>query len=222
MNIDAKHENASVDFSVLKLKPGTWLKLQNMENAKEAYSVEFVASVHQSILYVAMADVAAEKIRLKFGDQFMVRGFNGVRDFSFTTKVLEVQIKPFVNIHLTYPAFVDSRVVREALRMSTSLPVSVLLAGTSQLIAAQVNDLSVAGALIESTSPLGEVGAHIGLNLRTRFESSETELHLKATIRHVEHSEMNGTFRNGVEFIDIGREDKLVLYYLLFTLGASF
>jgi c-di-GMP-binding flagellar brake protein YcgR len=96
-----------------------------------------------------------------------------------------------------------------------------MLEGGNKQISATVNDLSVAGALIESAEPLGAVGDRIEIRISTQFEARKTELKIPAVIRHAAKWDPNHSFRSGVEFADITREDKLVLYYLLFTLALN-
>ena len=135
--------------------------------------------------------------------------------------MLDLQTKPFRYAHLTYPYSVESRVVREVLRLHASLPATAMLDGGNRQISATVNDLSVAGALIESAETLGVVDDRIEIRVSTQFEARETELKIPAVIRHAAKWNPKHSFRSGVEFSDIAREDKLVLYYLLFTLAQN-
>ena len=211
---------SNVDFASLKLRPGAWLQMQNIEGAAHKSEVEFVSAMHGKSLFVAIPDVT-EDSRIQAGERFRVRGFNGVSDFAFTTQVLEVQTKPFWNAHLTYPDSVEARVVRESLRLSASRPATVMFDGGSKQTPATVNDLSVAGALIESATALGAIDDRIEIRITTQFEARETELKIPAVIRHSGKWDPKHFFRSGVEFADIAREDKLVLYYLLFTLAQN-
>jgi hypothetical protein len=111
--------------------------------------------------------------------------------------------------------------VREVLRLRSAFPAIALLEGGKKHVSVDVNDLSVAGALIESKEPLGIVGDRIEIRITTHFEASETELKIPVVIRHTEKWDPKKSIRIGVEFTDIQREDKLVLYYLLFTLAEN-
>lgn len=215
---------SNVNFSSLKLRAGAWLQLNSIEDAQKKLEVEFAAAIHGKTLFVAMADGAAGEIRLKPGERFLVRGFNGVSDFCFASKVLDVQMKPFVCAHLAYPDAVESKVVREAARLGIYLATSVTLEASGTTVAAKVKDLSAMGALLESTTPLGVSGDRIQISIPTQFEKKQADLKISAVIRHVGNQAAAGAFneiRTGVEFVDISQNDKLILYYLLFTLAGN-
>lgn len=219
MSEDVKQENPSkIDFASLKLKPGLWLQLQSLVGVPHKCEVEFVAAVHGKSLFVAMAGATADEVPVRLGEQYLVRGFNGINDFTFTSKVLEIQPKPFYHAHLTFPDSVESKVVREALRLKTSLPAVAKLDGGDKQASVNVNDLSVAGAMLESATQLGMIDDRIEITISTHFEAKETELKIPAVIRHAGVWDPKQSYRCGVEFTDIAREDKLVLYYLMFTL----
>ena len=222
MNIVGAQGNVSnIDFAALKLRAGTRLQLQGIEGGSQKLEVEFAAALQGRSIFVAMSDNASGNVPLKVGERYQVRGFNGVSDFAFNSSVMEIQTSPFMHAHLMYPESVESRVVREELRVKTSLPATVVTNDGVSLIPVSVGDLCIAGALIESATPLGGTDDLVEIRLPTRFDSKETELRIPAKIRHMEDSGTTGAFRSGVEFVDIARDDKLVLYYLLFTLAGS-
>lgn len=216
----AQDKSSNIDFAALKLRPGSWLQLHNMNGAAQKSEIEFVSAVHGKSLFVTMPD-DIEDLRIQAGERYLVRGFNGTNDFSFISQVLEIQVKPFRHAHLTYPDSVESRVVREVLRLRASLPANIMLEDGNKQLAATVNDLSVAGSLIESAMPLGTVGDRIVIRIPTQFEARETELKIPAVIRHSAKWDSSNSHRSGVEFTDVTREDKLVLYFLLFTLAQN-
>lgn len=214
---------SNVDFSSLKLRAGAWLQLHSIEGAPQKLEVEFAAALHGKSLFVAMAEGTAGNIRLKPGARYLVRGFNGVSDFTFASNVIDVQMKPFVHAHLAYPDTVEAKVVRDAARVEVSLTTTVSFEGLGMSSAAKVKDLSAMGALIESATPLGVSGDRIQLSIPTQFEKEKTNLKISAVIRHADNAgnqQTSGIFKTGVEFMDIAQKDKLILYYLLFTLAG--
>jgi hypothetical protein len=65
------------------------------------------------------------------------------------------------------------------------------------------------------------VDDRIEITITTHFETKEVELRMPAVIRHAGEWDPKRPCRSGVEFADIKREDKLLLYYLLFTLAEN-
>ena len=63
---------SSIDFAALKLKPGSWLQLHNIEGAPRKSEVEFVSAMHGKSIFVAMPDVAADDIRIRVGERCLV------------------------------------------------------------------------------------------------------------------------------------------------------
>jgi hypothetical protein len=219
--VETQGNISHVEFASLKLRAGAWMQLQSMDDAAKKFEVEFAAALHGKSIFVAMSDNPLAEIRIKAGERYLVRGFNGVSDFTFAATVLEIQIKPFVHAHLSYPVTVEAKVVREVLRVSASLPAAVMFHGAFRPITANVKDLSVAGALLESVVPIGAIGVSIEVRLSTRFETRETEMKIPAVIRHLSGPDASGLYKTGIEFGEVSRDDKLVLYYLLFTLGVE-
>lgn len=220
-NMDTQQNVTHVDFAALKLRAGTWLKVQSMEGEPRKFELEFAAVLQRKMIFVAIPERAAGNIQIKSGERYRVSGFNGMCEFAFTSVVTDIQTMPFVHAQLTYPDSVEFKVVREVLRVSASLPASVTLEGTNRPIAATVEDLSVAGALLESAAPLGVIGDRVQIRIHTRIEGKDSELTLPAVIRHVGKADTTGKSRSGIAFADVAQSDKLILYYLLFTLGGE-
>lgn len=220
-NMAAQQNVTHIDFAALKLRAGTWLKVQSMEGDSRKFEVEFAAVLQRKMIFVAIPERAAGNIQIKSGERYLVSGFNGMCEFAFTSIVTDIQTMPFVHAQLTYPDSVESKVVREVLRVRASLPATVTLAGVNQPIAVKVEDLSVAGALLESATPLGMIGDRIQIRISIRVDGKETELTMPAVMRHVGKLDSTGISRNGIEFVDIAQSDKFILYYLLFTLGGE-
>jgi c-di-GMP-binding flagellar brake protein YcgR len=105
--------------------------------------------------------------------------------------------------------------------MKTSLPSTARLKDAGSAIAAVIKDISVDGALIESANPLGEVGTTVEISFSTKFEQNEVDLILSAVIRHHGKSNSANEYINGVEFVDISKDAKPILYYLLFKLSEQ-
>jgi c-di-GMP-binding flagellar brake protein YcgR len=212
---------SNVDFESLKLRAGTWLQLQSTVGKGQKFDVEYAGTIRGKYIFFGIDDSSAKQFNFKVGDQYQVKGFNGVSDFTFNSEVLEIQELPFIHAYLAYPKSVKATVVRDAKRMKTSLPSTARLKDAGSAIAAVIKDISVDGALIESANPLGEVGTTVEISFSTKFEQNEVDLILSAVIRHHGKSNSANEYINGVEFVDISKDAKPILYYLLFKLSEQ-
>ena len=209
--------NSTVSFPTLKLRSGTWLNLRSLGMGVTNCEVEYVAAIHGKSIIVAHPASAMGQKGLQAGDRYLVRGFNGTSEFTFTSEVLQIQDKLFPCAHLAYPDAVEVRVVRDALRVKLSIPVVAMSDGAVKPISGTVKNLSIEGAMVESMVPIGSEGTAISIAFSTIFEERKVDLKIPAVIRNVHKHDAGGVFRSGLEFGDIAYHDKLVLYYLLFT-----
>ncbi len=212
---------SNVDFDALKLRAGSWLQLQGIGGKTQKFDVEFAGAIRGKYIFLGIEDSLAKKVDFKVGDQYLVMGFNGVRDFTFSSEVLEIQTLPFIHAYFAYPKSVKAILVRDAKRLNTSLPSTARLKDSDKVNSTVIKDLSVEGALIESGSPLGEVGALIEISFSTKFEQKLVDLKLTALVRHHCKSISANIYTSGVEFVDISKDDKSMLYYLLFKLSEQ-
>jgi len=82
-------------------------------------------------------------------------------------------------------------------------------------IAATFMDLSVAGGLINSPSPLGVAGDQMNLTFSIDFENEKLDLVVPATICRSLKSNSEEGYLTGLLFKNISRNDKLALYYFV-------
>ena len=219
MNRDTVPENlANVHFLSLKLRAGTRLQMLDMES-EAGCEVEFAAALHRKSIFVSLPDAQAGSSGLQIGTHYRVRGFNGTSEFTFPTQILKMEEKPFFHAHMTYPNSVELRVVRDEPRATVSIPILVMPAGKGGGIPCTIRDLNINGALAESAVPLGGVGDAISIEISTHFEGQVVNIKIPALIRHYHHAV--GAFKYGLKFGEIAKNDKLILYYMLFTLAES-
>ncbi len=208
--------NSFIHFSALRLRAGTWLKLSYFLGEGPAYDVEFVAAIHGKSIFVSQPDTPSGGIRV--GGRYVIYGFNGTSEFTFTAEILQLQGGPFFYAQLTYPDAVEVRVVRDALRVNVSIPTLVTPDSSASRVSGTIKDLSVKGAMVESVVPVGRIGDRISLVFSTEINArGEVVLDIPARIIYVRKHDTEGIFRSGLEFGHIARDDELILYYLLFT-----
>lgn len=219
MNQDTTSEGSvEVGIQELRLRPGIELKLLDSKGSMLPHKAQFIAVfAGKSILVSLMVD-DTRKIFLHEGDSYLIKGFTGIYDFSFTTTVLQLDGGQF-NARLSCPAAVAVKFVRSHLRVQLSLSASVLLPNVDTPNPIVVSDLSAGGAGLDSSAPLGAIGERLQLALPIEFERKKINLNLTSEIRHITHTEQG--LKTGVEFVGTTQQDKLMLHYFVNTLSEG-
>ena len=75
-------------------------------------------------------------------------------------------------------------------------------------------DLSLQGAMVEASSPLGSIGDVISVQMRVKVEQSPAILDLDARICHNNKAASGTSYLVGLAFKDVNQQDKLLLHYL--------
>ncbi len=217
---DNSTDVSQVSFESLKLRPGSSLQIQQAAHNSPNSEVQLLAAVKGQSVMVALKGESGIQTGLEAGKDYILRGFSGQYDFSFSSHVTQVFKAPFPYAMLAYPGSVEARVVRKVVRAKTSLPAIASPLGKDVPLNVIVSDLSVAGAAIDSPAPLGNPGDTLNLSVAVEFENNKIELALLAQIRHVNKSDI-GAYSVGVEFEDITQNDKLVLHYVAQSYAAN-
>lgn len=211
---DGSTEVSQVSFESLKLRPGSSLKIQHSAPGSPSGEVQLLAAVKGQNVMVALKGESGVKTGLEAGKDYIIRGFSGQHDFSFSSHVTQLFTAPFPYAMLTYPGSVQAKVVRKAVRAKTALPGIVSPHGKDLSLNVNVADLSVAGAMLDAPAPLGNPGEIVNLALEVEFEGNKIKLGLSAQIRYVNKSDVASGYSIGIEFKEITQNDKLVLHYV--------
>lgn len=209
-----------INFSDMRLRAGTWMQLRSLFDNAPACDVEFAAALHGKCIFVTLPENSDGKRGMQTGDRYLVRGFNGTSEFSFSSQVLQVQESPFALAHLAYPDLVEARVVRGAQRYEAAIPVTVKPEGEGKPLSGTMRDISATGALIELSALPGRVNGKASISFATLFNGREVSLNIPAVIRHVHINAAGVSVKSGFEFGDITQGDKMILYYLLFAFSS--
>lgn len=157
-------------------------------------------------------------VLLHEGTRFTARLMSGNYLCTFETRLVQVQARPFAYWHLEYPDQVEMHRIRAHTRVPIVLSVRVEPEEPGMLLAAESHaaicrDISLQGAQLESTRPLGQPGESLFVTARVGVAGMDHLLLLPAVVRNLQQSE-NGlinAFVHGVEFTDLEEETRLVL-----------
>jgi len=147
-------------------------------------------------------------IALLEGDKLTVRVFSGVNVCAFSTVVLRVFQRPLLYAHVAFPTIIQGTSLRTAMRVKVEIPAQLTRTDGSQASVFLTN-LSVSGALIESSQPLARETETVGLNftLLSAPGQHQVRVNTQALVRNVSvAASPSGTeevFSYGVQFSNL-------------------
>lgn len=215
MSNDSTASAASqANFESLKLRPGTVLQIQQSAQSGTLCEVKLLAAVVEKGVMVSIKCESGEKNSLQVGETYIIRGFSGQFDFSFSSQATQVFQEPIPYAMLSYPAVVEAKPVRNAIRTKIALPATTCLQGKNIPMSVTVIDLNMTGAKLYSAARIGPPGEDVNLAFAVDFEQKTIDLALLSTIRYTVKSDNGDGYNIGVEFKDVSQEHKLVLHYM--------
>lgn len=207
-------ESLEISLKTLRLRPGIGLNIQRVSAGAPVIAAQFVAAIEGKGVMLTPTGKDSHKTEIVIGDEYLIQGFTGQTDFSFTAPALNVFAAPFAYVLFTYPAAVKAKQVRKTMRMKTSLQATISPRGQDNPLKVSIIDLSVDGAMIASSDFLGGVGSLFDLVLPIEVDGVHTNLHIVAKLRHRTSTD-NATSKIGFSFEDLLWEHKLLLNYFL-------
>ena len=224
MNQEHPPQNDVVQMPLKALGVRTGMALQTrrlVEGAAKRESQFFGAIEGKGVMVGPISSDSAQT-GLEAGEVCVVRGFTGQYEFSFLSKVLQTFEKPFVYALLAYPAQVDARLVRQSMRVKSSLPTTVRVdnkddSSHTRTLDVSLVDISVAGAMIKADSSLAAIGETLTACITVNFEGTPSQLELQAKVCHNNKSATSEGYFIGLAFINLTQNDKLVLHYVTQT-----
>lgn len=207
-------ELLEVGLKTLRLRPGIVLNIQGMREGAPAIGAKFIAAIEGKGVMLTPSGMDSHKSDIIMGDEYLIQGFTGQTDFSFTAPVLNVFKAPFAHALFAYPATVKAKQVRKSMRMKTALPASISPRGQGTPLQVSIVDLSADGAMIASAGFLGGVGSLFDLVFPIEFDDVHTNLHIVAKLRHRTGTDNEGG-RIGLSFENLSQEHRLLLSYFV-------
>ncbi|MCE2944190.1 MAG: PilZ domain-containing protein [Lysobacteraceae bacterium] len=213
---------ASLGFRQLRLRPKTLVQLSASGDGAAPEDWLFAAAIEGRGLM--LAPVPGRKMGpMAKNARFLVQGFTGQYDFRFETGLLGVFDVPFHYALLGWPDRVDGRLVRQALRIRTLLPATLVggegPGGTGQR--ASIVDLSAAGALVETATPIGDVGTPARLVFTVEAEGERLQITAHAAVCHRRTLDHPVRERVGLSFRALPKPERLMLSLYLAKMAAE-
>ena len=203
-----------VSLKTLRLRPGIVLNIQRLRDGAPVIGAQFIAAIEGKGVMLTPSGADGHKTEITIGEAYLIQGFTGQTDFSFTAPVLNVFKTPFAHALFAYPAAVKAKEVRKSMRIKTALPATISPRGQENPLQVSIVDLSAEGAMISTPSFLGSVGSLFDLVFPIQFDDVHTNLNIVAKLRHRTSTDNEGG-KIGFSFENLSWEHKLLLNHFV-------
>lgn len=201
-------------LKTLRLRPGLFLQIQRMREGAPVEEAQFIAAIEGKGVMLTPSGKDSLKTEIIIGEEYLIQGFTGQTDFSFTAPALNVFKAPFAHVLFAYPAMVSAKKVRKSMRMKTALPATISPCGQNTPFAVSIVDISDAGAMILSPRSVGVIGSLFDLVIPIKFDDVDTNLNIVTKLRHNNPTDNDGR-KIGLSFENLSWEHKLLLNYFV-------
>ena len=203
-------------LKALGLRTGMALQTRRLVEGASKKESQYFGAIEGKGVMVGPLSSDATQTGLSEGEVCVVRGFTGLYEYSFLSKVLQTFEKPFVYALLAYPAQVDARKVRQSMRTKVSWPTEVSSKADGAFAAKPVElvDLSVAGAMVRADSNLGTLGQLIDITLHAEMDGAPIAATLTAKICHNNKVVGEDFYCIGLAFQNPGVQEKMTLHFM--------
>ncbi|MBY4678108.1 flagellar brake protein [Marinobacterium arenosum] len=211
----ANHRPA-ITLASLKPPIGSPVQLESADLGR--LGTRLLGYQEQGSLILATPKQAGRRVVLKSGALLNVRLITAVSLCTFSARLLAQARDPYPHWHLEYPPALEVSRIRQHARVPVNLAVSVDDYDEAGLGMASwprtvfCRDISLRGASLLSSQPLGEVGERLYVTLRLTVAGEDQVLLTPALIRNVQpDGGAAGSLICGVEFFDLDEDARLVL-----------
>jgi c-di-GMP-binding flagellar brake protein YcgR len=199
------NKKTKIEFEDMNLQVG--VRLQIMLKQAPAPTVQYtslIGFVANDYLLVQCPLQDGRPVDVQQGAEVALRVFSGVSVFTFDAKVEAVLSAPREFLVLSFPANIQKVGLRKAVRVKANIPVRILNPVDRQVLKeATLSDISLSGALVSTSNPLGVTGDTIQIEFSIRVQSQNADVAVctNASIRSVQQAV--GTAPNGGEFCTV-------------------
>jgi hypothetical protein len=213
-NDSALEEVAKNSLESLKLRPGSLMQIHHAAQSAPICEVKLLGVVRGKGVMIGLKGESGVKTKLETGKDYIIRGFTGQHDYSFSSRVTQIFQEPIAYAILGYPSEVEASAIRKAIRSKISVPATASLQDKNIPMAVTLIDLNMGGAKLDSPVRLGPPGELLNLAFAVDFEKNKMDMALLSTIRYTVKAETGDGYSIGVEFKDLNRDNKLILHYV--------
>jgi hypothetical protein len=227
---------ATYQFDALNLQIGTRMQivLKNRTAAPGVatqYYTTLIGYVRDEYVIVKSPQEKGAFVHLREGEQIELRTFTGSLLLACTAVVQRLFPTPHNYMHLSFPRFVETTLLRKAVRVRTDMEAQLTCIAQGQGDASSapaptavfIRDVSVDGAQIEAGVELGDKGSAVKLAFSFRAQPTDENIRIEANavikaVRPVKPGEDGAApvHRYGIEFVGLGSNNQVLLQNLVY------
>lgn len=216
-----------VNFSLNTIKFGESIHISPLsdESGQSKFTVRYLGGLDKKSIICTLPVLDEKMVYIKENSGFSAVVFSGKNIYKFSTLVEVTYSRPYPHMHLKFPLNVYGNQIRKNQRVSTSIIVSMLnkSAGDNHNVktAGRIVDLSLGGAMIESSKPAGTVGDPLECAFKISMDGDEAVFTINSTLRNIIDTigeNAKPMFKHGVSFEQISFQDKAVLQSYIYRL----
>ncbi|MGH8029790.1 MAG: flagellar brake protein [Arenimonas sp.] len=209
----------------LNLQVGEALQIQFMDDeTRGQFYVKVIGFLPERSVMVTTPEKGGQAMSVREGRAVLARSFSGEHARGFTCMVQRSCTQPFAYLHLSYPSKIETMMERQSSRVRSALAVSVRPEGTApdaRDIPAVIRDISITGAQLLASAPVGHSGDRITVRARLPLARiGDHAVDLPALVRSAqEETEVHDSlwhFRCGIEFAPLDPQTTLTLRAYLY------
>lgn len=201
-------------FAQMRIKVGDQLSLEPPSQiAGGRANVMVLGWFEGKSLIVTAPQSNAGRLVLEQGEVVLIRAFTGRSAFAFRVTVEKTAQLPYHHLHLSFPEKAEGVDVRSSPRCRLLLSAVITGDGAAARQGTILN-LGTAGALIETTTPLGEAASTIQIAFSFELHGVPVSLDLRAKLRGKKSAAGTNAahcYQYGVEFSNLQPNDRLML-----------
>lgn len=217
------NKKAKIDFEDMNLQVG--VRLQIMPKQASTPTVQYtslIGFVSDDYLLLQIPQQDGKPSEVVAGTEVALRVFSGVSVFTFDATVEAVMSSPRSFLLLSFPNNIQKVGLRKAVRVKANIPVRIANQSDRDVIKeATLSDISLSGALVSTSNPLGAAGdtIHIEFSVLVQSQNTEVSISTSASIRSVQQAvgtaPDGGSFYTvytyGINFLDIDSAHQAIL-----------
>lgn len=213
----------TIEFEDMNLQVGVRLQilLNHSDNSVAHYST-LIGYVAGEYLLLTIPQDNRAMVGLQEGMTVVIRVFTGVSVFTFESRIEALVQTPRAFMLLAFPVAIQKVGLRKAVRVKANLPVRVKsLVDAEDVTTATLSDISLSGALISTSKPLGTMGDMVSIEFSLTDQTVDqlVTITTTASIRSLQQSAgstadgatFQTVYSHGINFHDIDAAKQVVL-----------
>jgi len=209
-------------LSELKLAPGKTLYIDFLSTTNRPRVALRLVGLHEGGgVLISAVNADGGVVPFRDNELLFVRVLTASGVATFQAKVLKVHFTPFPYVVTSYPEGVVFHVMRAHERVDTQIICSVVnlsrpVMGEPRPHGAVMKNLSASGCQIEAQPEIADSGDRLRLGFKLQAAGDEHVLSVLSEVRGIKSFGESDRRRFGLQFVELGSSERLVVEHFIF------